>query len=117
MTGMITPLLRVAEKTLDVAAARHKAITQNIANYDTPGYQTRDVDFGQQLSRLLASVDSENATVQSRVVPGLIQRPDGNDVNIDRESLLLAQNQLTYSTALQLAKAEFKRIHLAIQEP
>ena len=116
MTGIMTPLLKVAEKGLDVAAARHAVISRNIANFDTPGYRARDVDFARELKRVLASDAQQAASVHDRVVPGLIERPDGNDVNIDRESLLLGQNQLTYSAALEVARAEFRRIHLAIQE-
>ena len=45
---------------------------------------------------------------------GLVARPDGNDVGIDRESLLMAQNQLTYQLAVQLLQLEFNRLQLAI---
>ncbi len=50
-----------------------------------------------------------------REVPGLIDRPDGNNVNIDRESLLLAQNQLQYQTEVAVLRSEFSRLQAAIQ--
>jgi flagellar basal-body rod protein FlgB len=111
MPELITPLLNVAERALDVAAARQKTLAQNMANIDTPGYRARDVDFERELQKMLAS-----AAPVSRVVPGLLERPDGNTVNIDRESLLLAQTQLKFDTAIQVARAEFKRLQMAIQE-
>ena len=49
-----------------------------------------------------------------REVPGLIERPDGNNVSIDRESLLMAQNQLQFQTEAQLLHSEFNRLQLAI---
>jgi flagellar basal-body rod protein FlgB len=47
-------------------------------------------------------------------VPGLIERPDGNNVSIDRESLLMAQNQLQFQTEVSLLRSEFNRLQLAI---
>lgn len=116
MPELITPLLNVAERALDVATARQKVIAQNMANVDTPGYRARDVDFSQELRRLLTSGDSAHLGPASRVVPGLLERPDGNTVNVDRESLLLAQTQLTFAASIQIARAEFKRLQMAIQE-
>ncbi len=52
----------------------------------------------------------------SREVEGLPERPDGNNVNIDRESLLLSQTQLQYQMGVQLIKAEFHKLLTAIKE-
>jgi flagellar basal-body rod protein FlgB len=49
-------------------------------------------------------------------VDGLPERPDGNNVNIDRESLLLGQTQLQYQMGVQLIKSEFHRLLTAIKE-
>jgi flagellar basal-body rod protein FlgB len=116
MAELITPLLNVAERALDVASARQRVIAQNMANVDTPGYHARDVDFAHELKKLLSGEIPENTQPVSQVVPGLIARPDGNTVNVDRESLLLAQTQLKFETSIQVARAEFKRVQMAIQE-
>jgi flagellar basal-body rod protein FlgB len=116
MPPLNTPLLNVAERALDVAAARQTTIAGNMANIDTPGYHTRDVDFSVELERLLR--DPENGVPvhsASRAVPGLIERPDGNNVNMERESLLSAQTQLQFDTAIQLVRSEFKRMQMAIE--
>ena len=42
-----------------------------------------------------------------RQVPGLMERPDGNNVNLDREGLLMAETQLQYELGIQLVKSEF----------
>jgi flagellar basal-body rod protein FlgB len=49
-------------------------------------------------------------------VEGLPERPDGNNVNVDRESLLLSQTQLQYQMGVQLIKAEFHKLLTAIKE-
>lgn len=117
MLELNTPLLHLSERALDVATARQAVIANNMANIDTPGYRTRDVDFGSELQRALNdSASSVNNTIASRTVPGLIERPDGNNVNMERESLLSAQTQLQFDTAVQVIRSEFKRFQMAIQE-
>jgi flagellar basal-body rod protein FlgB len=49
-------------------------------------------------------------------VPGLIARPDGNDVSVDRETLLLAETQLQFRMGIQLLRSEYRRTLLAINE-
>jgi flagellar basal-body rod protein FlgB len=49
-------------------------------------------------------------------VEGLPTRPDGNNVNVDRESLLLSQTQLQYQMGVQLIKSEFHRLLTAIKD-
>jgi flagellar basal-body rod protein FlgB len=49
-------------------------------------------------------------------VEGLPERPDGNNVNVDRESMLLAQTQLQYQMGVQLIKSEFHRLLTAIKD-
>jgi flagellar basal-body rod protein FlgB len=49
-------------------------------------------------------------------VDGLIERPDGNNVSIDREGLNMAEAQLRFRTGVELMKREFSRISDAIHE-
>jgi flagellar basal-body rod protein FlgB len=109
------PTLSILESYLKLAGNREQLISANMANIDTPGYHTRDIDFQRELSRaisapLMQAADG-NGTVQLlpviRQVPGLMERPDGNDVNLDREGLLMAETQLQYELGIQLVKSEF----------
>jgi len=101
---------------LDLAATRQALITSNIANVDTPGYRTRDIDFHGELQRALQSDGEATTEPIVREVQGLIARPDGNNVSIDRESMLLAEVQLQFSVAEQLLKSDFKTLSMAINE-
>jgi len=114
MSLLDTPLLNVLGRALDLTAQRQELVSQNIANVDTPGYHARDIDFSQELQRALAGDDETARTPVVRNVPGLIERPDGNDVNIDREGLLMAQNQLQFQTEVAVLRSEFSRLQLAI---
>jgi flagellar basal-body rod protein FlgB len=104
------------ERFLDLTAFRQSLIAGNLANIDTPGYRTRDIDFRGELRRAVAEQTSELTTPFVRPVPGLIERPDGNDVSIDRESLLLAQLQLQFRVGVQLLRAEMQQLRIAITE-
>ena len=115
MSWMETQLLQRMEKFLDMAALRQSLVSSNLANVDTPGYRTRDIDFAKEMQKAAAAPD---ATTHPSVheVTGLIERPDGNNVSIDRETMLLAQTQLQFQTGVALLKQEFKRLQTAITE-
>ncbi len=116
MSLLDTPLIPTLSRALDLTAQRQTLVSQNIANIDTPGYHTRDLDFRQELQRALppATIRTRRRVPFVREVQGLIERPDGNNVSIDRESLLMAQNQLQFQTEAQLLHSEFNRLQLAI---
>ena len=115
-------LLSTLENFLRLTTSRQQAITANMANIDTPGYRTRDIDFEGELRKATAASLNEtqfeggqaqlNPALQE--VSGLMERPDGNNVNIDRESLLLAQTQLQYQIGIQLVKHHFHGLMSAI---
>lgn len=116
-----TPLMRGLERALDRAAFRHQVLSTNIANVDTPQYHTRDVPtFAGEMESAMASGDDGEfpalplMTPVAREVRGLVQRPDGNNVSVERESLLLAENQLRFEVAVAFLKAEFHRLSTAI---
>ena len=100
---------------LEVTNQRQQMIAANMANVDTPGYHTQDIDFQKAIQDVVSRND---ATMQpaSIEVEGLPSRPDGNNVNIDRESMMLSQTQLQYQMGVELIKAEFHKLLTAIKE-
>ncbi|MBI1749393.1 MAG: flagellar basal body rod protein FlgB [Acidobacteria bacterium] len=113
---MENPNLRRLERYLDLAAARQTIVASNLANVDTPGYRTRDLDFNAELRRAETHLTSDAARPVVREVEGLTERPDGNNVSLERESMLLAQTQLQFRLGVQLLRAELRRVQLAITE-
>jgi len=114
-----TPLMRGLERVLDVSAFRHQVIATNLANVDTPGYRTRDVrQFAGEIEQAMAGDESPFAetsfTPVAHEIRGLLERPDGNNVSVERESLLLAQNQLRFTVAVAFLKSEFHTMSSAI---
>jgi len=96
---------------LSYLSQRQEVIASNIANADTPGYQTRDVEMPADFSSAL--FDASDAIVEA---PGLPSRNDGNNVSIDRESRLLSDNSLKFNLAVQLIRIQLKSISSAIEE-
>lgn len=118
---MPRPMIDSAEiqslaRFLDVSAARTELITSNLANIDTPGYHTRDVNFRQELERADTNLEYADFAPATHEVQGLAARPDGNNVSLEREGLLLAETQLRFQLGVQVLKAEFHRIMSAIHE-
>lgn len=114
---IMTPLGEAISRYLDLTSAELKLTAGNIANVDTPGYRTQGFDFQKELaSQLNALSPSEVAMrgVQAQAVDGLVARPDGNNVSIDREGLALAKSQLKFKLGVQLLKNEMSMISNAI---
>ena len=96
---------------LTYLARRQEVIASNIANADTPGYKTRDVEMPGDFNAVFAQF-SPRATEAE----GLVTRNDGNNVSIDRESRLLAENDIRFNLTTQLLKSKIKMIRSAIEE-
>ena len=110
-----TPMMNFLERMLDVSSQRHQLVVTNMANIDTPGYRTKDLDFRSELDRA-SSPEGTVGLASVRNVHGLVERPDGNDVSVDRESLLLAETQMQFGLGIQLMQREFHNLLLAINE-
>jgi len=117
-----TPLGDAIGKYLDLTAEQMKLTAGNMANIDTPGYKTQGFDFDEAFASALASPTHRDGTAMNgaqfepRVgeVDGLVARPDGNTVSIDRESMQLAKSQLQFRTGIALLKSEYSRVMSAI---
>lgn len=111
-----SPQFALLERYLDLSATRQTLVSTNLANVDTPGYHTRDIDFQAELRRALSGVTAESSSPFVLPVRGLNERPDGNNVSVDRESLLLAEIQLQFKTATSILRAKFAQLNTAIRE-
>lgn len=101
---------------LNLATSDAKLTAANMANIDTPGYHTVGMDFDAEMRTALKASDADQRTGPIHVlnVDGLIARPDGNNVSMDRESLRLAEDQLRYKTGIALLKREYQNVMDAI---
>lgn len=108
------PVTSMLEQFLSLTTKREGMIASNMANVDTPGYRTQDMDFQRELSKAMDQTPGGQLQVTSHTVNGLMQRPDGNDVDMDRESMLLSESQLQFQFGTQLLKHQFHEMLSAI---
>jgi len=99
------------EHYMDLLSMRQKVVASAIANVDTPGYKTKDLDFQAEFQSALSGKSAEAAEVS-----GLAVKNDGNNVSLDREARQLSENALRFNLASNLIKGQFRLIKEAIQE-
>ena len=102
---------------LDGTSEQMKVTANNMANIDTPGFQTQGVDFHQVFSGALSQMAGGGmmqAPLKHVPIDGLVARPDGNNVSMDREGLQLAKTQLQFKTGVALLRSEYARTMNAI---
>ena len=113
----------VLSKTLDAAAARQKAVANNIANVETPGYKRQYVSFEEELKLVLERKSGHDRRQALRDLAPVLRtdtisasRPDGNNVNIDTEIADLAEVALKYRAAATLLQDKIGMLRSAIME-
>jgi flagellar basal-body rod protein FlgB len=115
-TAVETRSSELLARYLDLATSQVKVAAANMANIDTPGYRAVGMDFEAEMQEAMESVKTGSASrpVRLKAAGGLIARPDGNNVSMDRESMNLAEAQLKFKTGVALLRQEYQRILDAI---
>lgn len=107
---MLNGLTSDLERYLDLLSTRQKLTASNIANADTPKYQTQDIDFQFEFGSMIQGQQPQIIQAQ-----GLKTKPDGNNVNLDREARMLAENAARFNLASTLLRGKLKMVQQAIQ--
>ena len=111
-----TAMSDALSRYLNLTSEQMKLTAGNMANVDTPGYKTQGFDFEQEFARQLTEpAGAANATAPHvQEVDGLVSRPDGNNVSMDREGMQLAKSQLQFRMGVELLKNEYSSVMSAI---
>lgn len=118
-------------------AKRQRAISNNVANVDTPGFKATEVRFEEQLQRAVARGGSRSPmalvsqrpghisldpTDASQIQPQLVRdnsitsRVDGNTVDIEKQMIDMADTVISYNALIQLAAARLSLAKYAVNE-
>ncbi|GMV66558.1 MAG: hypothetical protein AMXMBFR75_23540 [Candidatus Hinthialibacteria bacterium] len=135
---MINPLFDrnkvnlVIQSALDGYSARHRAIVNNIANVDTPGYQRVEIRFEERLKSALKASSAEGIVsgdgVESSSLFETLKhlsptartdfstpvRADGSNVSIDREMAELAKNGGRMNALTELLIRNYRDLKTAV---
>lgn len=109
-------------KDLDGLWTRQKAISDNMANYETPGYKAKQVSFEDQLRAQLANAETSDSVISgiNGVTPettedsGLSFRADGNGVDLEQQMIDMTRTSTNYSFSLRQMEEYFSRLNTAI---
>ena len=94
-------------------STRQRAVANNIANINTPGYQAQRVTFEDALA---ASVAQGSGVVAPTTSPSLEPtRTDGSNVNLDEETLDSIETGLRYQFATQAMTQQFQSLTAALK--
>ncbi|MBQ7359709.1 MAG: flagellar basal body rod protein FlgB [Lachnospiraceae bacterium] len=122
--------INVLDRAADAAWKRNEAISNNIANATTPGYKRQDVAFESELKRALgratsstmdqavAGVDTTSARLDGRPYTDnadLSYRLDGNNVDIENENVMLAENQIKIQGLMTSITQEFANLQMVMK--
>lgn len=96
-------------------SARQRAIANNIANIETPGYRARKVQFEQELSSAVASGQSPAQVRPTEATSLEPTRLNGNNVNLDHESLQHIDTTMRYQLAVRALDGKFSTLREVIK--
>ena len=121
----------VVKRALDGVWERQRAISTNLANYDTPGFKAKVVTFEdtlrdevmkiQQTSKTREEIrshlpDIETSHIRVAEDRTISQRLDGNNVDMDGESIELAKAQLQYMYLTNSMTNMYARLKTALKD-
>jgi flagellar basal-body rod protein FlgB len=124
---------RLLETAMNGLSTRQRVAANNVANADTPGFKASHVQFEQALLRAQGLGDElpmfgvpnavtppagDPADLQPTVVleQGTTRRLDGNNVDIDREMVDLAETNITYNALAQLTSSRHALLRTVIND-
>jgi flagellar basal-body rod protein FlgB len=112
-------VLELLEAGIRAESLRQKAIANNIANLQTPGYRRIDVKFQELLAKALdrsGAVDLEEIKPQIHQPEQTPVKSNGNDVNLEAEVGEMVKNALLHKVYIRLLNRKYSQIELAISE-
>lgn len=118
-----SPRLDALDKAMDLATKREQLLSNNLANLNVPGYKRKDLDFNLTLSEAMGQGNStaqdqlrqfrDFAAQQASDQTSL--RPDGNNVDLEREAMGITQTQMRYQALALVTQNYFSNLETAIK--
>ena len=110
-------IMGILEAGIRAENLRHKAIANNVANIETPGYRRLDIKFEELLAKaLLTSEEIDLDDVEPELYRPELNpvKSNGNDVTLEEEVGALIKNALNYKAYVRLLNNKYKQIDMAM---
>lgn len=104
---------KAISSALDGLALRQRAIANNIANVNTPNYHAKRVSFEDALAKSIRNGDGQVAATTARSLEPT--QLNGNNVNLDTETLSNIDTVLRFQFAANAAGSTFSGIRTALR--
>jgi flagellar basal-body rod protein FlgB len=107
MATLFDPTSDLLSDMIRATTVRHRILSSNLANVETPGYEAQEVDFEKVFAEAREQSAGPSAGVPGiqpavRPDPDVAIRRDGNTVDLDRQMVKLAENTLWHNGLLQI---------------
>ena len=115
---IFSPVIQGLAQAIDLYQARHRVLTENVANAETPGYRARDLDFGSALVQAFdpGSEPGAGEEVEPSVDAHATVKIDGNSVDLDSEMSRLSQNALKIVALSQIVARKYASLRAVITD-
>ena len=120
MSDLFARDLRPFDSLLSATTLRHRVIATNLANIETPGYTRSEVSFEQALAHELRKGASLEESLEGLEPITALDteseaRPDGNNVDLDRETGELQKNNTLHDLYARILSMKLAQFQAAIQ--
>lgn len=114
MAAILDKSLGIHSQLLNFRIERSKVLASNLANADTPGFQSKDLDFSYVINQLQNNnFDVNNYKVGYRIP--FQASDDGNTVEIGNEQAIFSQNAMDFQTGLTFLNMKINGLRSAIE--
>lgn len=124
------PILGQMERYMDLSARRQSLVSSNLANIDTPGFRTLDIDVRKEIRselgsdgplksssrRHFSSESAKGSRPEVFEVADLTSRNDLNNVDLDKEMMKMSETEMTFSLFAYLMRSKFRLLQQTISE-
>ena len=126
MLNRLSDAMNFQAQALTLRAERQRLLASNIANADTPGYQSKDMDFAKALREATSPASNtadSNMTLTQRTQNALqsslssMTSMDSNTVDMDRERASFADNTVKYEASLRFLNGSIRTMMDAMKSP
>ena len=111
---------KAMESSLDSLWLKQQVITNNLSNAETPGYKSQTVNFQNVLSDKLRDGKTANRGYEyrSKIVTDhdTEARPDGNNVNSEKEMAELWKSYAQYSYLTKKISDDFRQMNFVLNQ-
>jgi flagellar basal-body rod protein FlgB len=115
------------EEVVNFTSQRHRLLTENIANVDTPGYRQKDLSLGQFQKMLVQRIEARDRSAPGAVrfddIRNEVDRPtrgilfhDHNNRSMEQLEADQAKNGLMHNVAIELLRKQYEQMETALKD-